>query len=189
MWPWQKEELVTRSFNSSRLNESHQKTICSNKFRTLSHFNLCLHTHSHLHAYKPWSVNWAGYLPTWHPSRSPLVTYFVSNCTQAKNRSHAEAQHTSHQPVHIKGIKYIKRSCVFKRWFRLPAGGETTGRSWHSGQSETLLRHHQASQRTTGKSTWMQGWSSFIIPWGVRFLWILFSLAFLRPFFVTIVSS
>lgn len=28
--------------------------------------------------------------------RSPLVTYFVSNCTQAKNRSHAEASACPH---------------------------------------------------------------------------------------------
>lgn len=142
--------------------------------------------------------------------------------------AHKPKQITCRGSAHVasacphKGIKYIERSGYFKRWFRLPAVGETTGRSWHGGRSETLLRHFQASQRTTGKSTWMQGMSSFIIPWrdtkeiiiiwtdytksccwwvkpyfrdynlltwGVRFFWILFSLAFLRPFFVTIVSS
>lgn len=45
------------------------------------------------------------------------------------------------------------------------------------------------SQRTTGKSTCMQGWSSFTIPCGIRFFWILFNLDFFRPFFVTTVSS
>lgn len=48
-------------------------------------------------------------------SRSPLVTYSVSNLTQAKNRSHAEAQLTLYQPVHTQGIKYIKRSRYFQK--------------------------------------------------------------------------
>lgn len=69
------------------------------------------------------------------------------------------------------------------------------------------------SHRIMGKSTWMQGCSSFTIPCrvkqhfqqmsnkpgthtrapsltcGIRFFWILFSLDFLRPFLVTTVSS
>lgn len=186
MWLRRREESLSFLVKSSRFDES-TKEICSNKFRTVF-CPMSAHTFT-LTCIQTMICKLSRFSPTWHPSRSPLVTYSVSNCTQAKNRSHAEAQLTLYQPVHNKGIKYIKRSCYFKRWFRLPTVEETTGRSWHSRQSETAPRHHQASQRTTGKSTWMQGWSSFIIPWGVRFLWILFSLAFLRPFFVTIVSS
>lgn len=158
--------------------------ICSNKFRT--HFIPCLHTHSHLHAHKPWPVNWVWHLGTLLDLRWWPILWLTAH--KPKQITCRGSAHIASASPH-KGIKYIKRSCYFKRWFRFPAVGETTGRSWHSGYSEALLRHHQASQRTTGKSTWMQGISSFIIPWGVRFLWILFSLAFFRPFFVTIVSS
>lgn len=47
----------------------------------------------------------------------------------------------------------------------------------------------QTSQSTTGKSTWMHGWSNLMVPCGRRFFWMRLSFARLRPFFVTIVSS
>lgn len=60
--------------------------------------------------------------------------------------------------------QYVKKPWYFEKVAGPPAVGETTGRI-HSVESEMRHKYNQASQRTTGKSTWMQGWSSFIIPW------------------------
>lgn len=83
---------------------------------------------------------------------------------------------------------------------------------WKCTLSHWIL--NQTSHMTMGKSTWRRGWSSLMIPyrgrekelkqsvcvclhrfyaffvtWGIRFFWILFSLALFLPFFVTTASS
>lgn len=88
----------------SKFKESKQKTICSNKFRTHISLLVCTHIQTCMHTNHDLQTEWV--LPSWHPSRSPLVTYSVSNCTQVKNGSHAEAQHTLQQPVHRGASSY-----------------------------------------------------------------------------------
>jgi len=91
--------------------ESSQK-ICSNKFRTLSHFIPCLHTHTYtLTCTQTMICKLSTFCQLGTLLDPPIGDYTVSNCTQAKNRSHAEARHTLHQPVHIRA-SYISRDHV-----------------------------------------------------------------------------
>lgn len=86
------------------------------------------------------------FLSTLHPSRSPLVTYSVSNCTQAKNRSHAEAQHTLHQPVHIRASNtsrdhdILKGGSGFQLWGKPLDGADTVTSPRHSSD---IIRLHR----------------------------------------------
>lgn len=70
-------------------NQSRKQSAAINSGRTFH----CLSAHTFtLACIQTMICKLSRFLPTWHPSRSPLVTYSVSNCTQVKNGSHAEAQ-------------------------------------------------------------------------------------------------
>lgn len=149
-------------FRPLEFNECYQETICSNGFGI--HVSSC-HTKScmciHMHTNDK-SVNSECFYPL-GTRLDPHWRPILSNSTQAKNRSHAEAQNTLHQPVHITASEISRDHVILKGG----SGSQMLWKPWDGVDtvaSLRLLRHCQASQITTGKSTWMHGWSSFIIP-------------------------
>ena len=137
----------------------HQKTICSNDphVHCISAFvNCCMCVKARICKMRKFC----------HLTRSPMVIWSVRNSTSAKNRLHAEDQRTSHPHVHQRAsskrqeIMLLKKVVLASSWtgnFRTVLIQQTV---WHAC--------YQASQSTTGKSTWIQGWSSFMIPWRHR---------------------
>lgn len=94
-----------------------------------------------------------------------------------------------HQMIHVFGQSHVKgrTPSLSNRMLSEEHRGVivTLLESWHLPQSLCAY----ISYRMTGKSTWIRGWSNLMIPWGIRFFWILFSLALFLPFLVTTVSS
>lgn len=138
----------------------------------------------------------------------------VCNCTSAKNRLHAEAQRTWHQHVHgrakTSGDHVIKKGgSSFQLERKLQDGLDTadsltcllsgfTEHDWKIYMDTGVIQLNDSleAQKTDSEGVkwniWRDeviSWNYAILTWGVRFLYILFSLAFLCPFFVTTVSS
>lgn len=112
--PWQREELLTFSLNSLSSMNHTRKQSAAKTFRPVVMFHpTSAHTFTRT-CTQTMICKRSRFLPVWHPTRSLLVTYSVSNSTQAKNRSHAEAQHTMHQPVHIRASNISRDHVILK---------------------------------------------------------------------------
>lgn len=135
--------------NPSRLESLHRvcQRICS-----------CMHTnHSHRHAYKTPICKTESVSLTWVQRG---LSWWPNLCLTAHQPRRDYMQRLSARRVpacpHKGYYRYSNRSLYFKMWLQL--------RLLILDGVDIVDSPSQTSHSTTGKSTWIQGWSSFIIP-------------------------
>lgn len=145
--------------------KSHQKTICRNDphiqcISADAFLNCCMCRKARICKLRKFCHHGTFLGPHWCSD--------LCNCTSAKKTDYMQrlSVHCTSTSIPPKGLvktsgdHVIKKVVLASNW-RGNFGTVSIQRTvWHAC--------YQASQSTTGKSTWIQGWSSFMIPWRNR---------------------